>query len=292
VAEVLQLQARLRPVGHLEVRRLLPAAKRQAVGPFLFFDHFGPEEFEPFNGADIGPHPHIGLSTVTYLFEGSLVHRDSIGSVQPIEPGAINWMTAGRGIAHSERTPPELRTVRRRAHGLQLWAGMPKALEDGEPGFSHTASSAIPADERERAQVRVLVGRAWGMESPVTPVSETLYLDISLPAGGRLDIPELAQERALYAVDGTYQLEGKRIAPYAMAVLPAADTVRVEAETPARIMLIGGEPLDGPRFIWWNFVSSKRETIRAAAAEWSAHQTPRIEGETDWVPLPNSSLPL
>ena len=141
-------------------------------------------------------------------------------------------------------------------------------------------------------QVRVLVGRAWGMESPVTPVSETLYLDISLPAGGRLDIPALAQERALYAVDGTYQLEGKRIAPYAMAVLPAGDTVRVEAETPARVMLIGGEPLDGPRFIWWNFVSSKRETIRVAAAEWSAHQTPRIEGETDWVPLPNLSLPL
>ena len=130
------------------------------------------------------------------------------------------------------------------------------------------------------------------MESPVTPVSETLYVDVSLPAGGRLDIPALAQERALYAVDGAYQLEGKRIAPYAMAVLPAGDTVRVEAETPARLMLIGGEPLDGPRFIWWNFVSSKRETIRAAAAEWSAHQTPRIEGETDWVPLPNSSLPL
>ena len=291
VAELLLLQARMRPVGHLEVRRLLPAAKRQSVGPFLFFDHFGPEEFEPFKGADIGPHPHIGLSTVTYLFEGNLVHRDSIGSVQPIEPGAINWMTAGRGIAHSERTPPELRAVPRRAHGLQLWAGMPKALEDGKPGFAHTASSAIPAGEREDAQVRVLVGRAWGMESAVTPVSETLYVDISLPAGGGLEIPALAAERALYAVEGAYQLNGKRVAPYVMAVLPAGDTVRVQAETPARVMLIGGEPLDGPRFIWWNFVSSKRETIRAAAAQWSAHQTPRIEGETDWVPLPSSSLP-
>jgi redox-sensitive bicupin YhaK (pirin superfamily) len=291
VAELLLLQARMRPVGHLEVRRLLPAAKRQSVGPFLFFDHFGPEEFEPFKGADIGPHPHIGLSTVTYLFEGNLVHRDSIGSVQPIEPGAINWMTAGRGIAHSERTPPELRAVPRRSHGLQLWAGMPRALEDGKPGFAHTASSAIPAGEREDAQVRVLVGRAWGMESPVTPVSETLYVDLSLPAGGGLEIPALAAERALYAVDGAYQLNGKRVAPYVMAVLPAGETVRVQAETPARVMLIGGEPLDGPRFIWWNFVSSKRETIRAAAAQWSAHQTPRIEGETDWVPLPSSSLP-
>src|SRR6267143_6334997 len=208
VADVLVLPARMRPVGHLEVRRLLPAAKRQSVGPFLFFDHFGPVEFEPGRGADIGPHPHIGLSTVTYLFEGSLVHRDSIGSVQPIEPGAINWMTAGRGIAHSERTPPEQRALRRRAHGLQLWAGMPKALEDGEPAFTHTDKPAIPEERSERAQVRVLVGRAWGMESPVRPVSETLYVDISLPAGGRFDIPPLASERALYAVEGSYRLEG------------------------------------------------------------------------------------
>ena len=175
---------------------------------------------------------------------------DSIGSVQNIEPGAINWMTAGRGIAHSERTPPELRGVRRRAHGLQLWAGMPKALEDGEPSFTHTDKPAIPEDEREHAHIRVLVGRGWGMESPVRPVSETLYVDISLPAGGRFDIPPLASERALYAVAGAYRLEGTRMEPYAMAVLPAGDTVRVEAETPARVMLIGGEPLDGPRFIW------------------------------------------
>jgi redox-sensitive bicupin YhaK (pirin superfamily) len=290
VTAALILQPRLRPVGHLEVRRLLPAAKRQSVGPFLFFDHFGPEEFEPFKGADIGPHPHIGLSTVTYLFEGNLVHRDSLGSVQPIEPGAINWMTAGRGIAHSERTPPEQRALRRRAHGLQLWAGMPKALEDGEPDFAHTPRSAIPADQRDDAQVRVLVGRAWGMESPVAPVSETLYLDMSLPAGGGLEIPALAMERALYAVEGGYHLQGKRIEPHAMVVLPAGDTVRVQAETAARAMLIGGEPLDGPRFIWWNFVSSKRKTIRAAAVEWSEHQTPRIEGETDWVALPSDSF--
>jgi redox-sensitive bicupin YhaK (pirin superfamily) len=281
----------MREVGRSQVRRLLPAAKRQAVGPFLFFDHFGPEELEPFRDNDVRPHPHIGLSTVTYLFEGRIVHRDSIGSVQAIEPGAVNWMTAGRGIAHSERTPPELRSVRRRAHGLQLWAGMPRALEDAEPSFAHTDAPAIPADEREQAQVRVLVGRAWGMESPVAPVSETLYVDISLPAGGRLDIPPLASERALYAVDGAYELQGKRIEPYAMVVLPAGDTVRVEAETPARVMLIGGEPLDGPRFIWWNFVSSRREQITAAASEWSAHQTPRIEGETEWIPLP-SSLPF
>src|SRR2546425_5418977 len=240
----------MREVGQSQVRRLLPAEKRQAVGPFLFFDHFGPEELEPFRDNDVRPHPHIGLSTVTYLFEGRIVHRDSIGSVQAIEPGAVNWMTAGRGIAHSERTPPELRGVRRRTHGLQLWAGMPKALEDAEPSFAHMDALAIPADEREQAQVRVLVGRAWGMESPVTPVSETLYVDISLPAGSGLDIPALAAERALYAVEGAYRLRGKRMEPYAMVVLPAGGTVRVEAETPARGMLIGGEPLHRPRVIW------------------------------------------
>ncbi len=222
----------MREVGHFQVRRLLPAAKKQAVGPFLFFDHFGPEELEPFSDSDVGPHPHIGLSTVTYLFEGKLVHRDSIGSVQDIEPGAVNWMTAGRGIAHSERTPPELRGARRRAHGLQLWAGMPKALEDAQPSFAHTGNPAIPEEEREHARVRVLVGRGWGMESPVTPVSETLYVDISLPAGGRFDIPPLASERALYAVAGAYRLEGTRMEPYAMAVLPAGDTVRVKRRPP------------------------------------------------------------
>jgi redox-sensitive bicupin YhaK (pirin superfamily) len=231
----------MREVGQSQVRRLLPAAKRQAVGPFLFFDHFGPEELEPFRDNDVRPHPHIGLSTVTYLFEGRILHRDSIGSVRSIEPGAVNWMTAGRGIAHSERTPPELRGLRRRTHGLQLWAGMPKALEEREPSFAHTGKPAIPEDESEHASVRVLVGRAWGMESPVMPVSETLYVDISLPAGGRLDIPPLASERALYAVDGACRLQDKSMEPYVMAVLPAGDTVRVEADAPARVMLIGGE---------------------------------------------------
>src|SRR3989475_981789 len=291
VTEVLILRPRMREVGHLQVRRLLPAAKRQAVGPFLFFDHFGPVELEPFSDADIGPHPHIGLSTVTYLFEGKLVHRDSIGSVQDIEPGAVNWMTAGRGIAHSERTPPELRGARRRAHGLQLWAGMPKALEDREPSFTHTDNPAIPEEEREHANVRVLVGRAWGMESPVTPVSETLYVDLSLPAGGRFDIPPVAPERALYAVAGAYRLEGTRMEPYAMVVLPAGDTVRVGAETPARVQALGRGPPHGARLLLGDFLSPRGGGVTEEAPPWSAHQTPRIEGEKDWMPLPRS-LPL
>ena len=284
MADVLILRARLRPVGGSQVRRLLPAAKKQAVGPFLFFDHFGPEEREPYSDSDVRPHPHIGLSTVTYLFEGKMLHRDSISSVQAIEPGAINWMTAGRGVAHSERTPPELAGVRRRTHGLQLWAGLPRAREDDEPGFAHTPADAIPED----GTIRVLIGRGWGMESPVVPVSETLYVDTALPAGGMFDIPALAAERAVYGVDGNYSLQGTRIEPYTMAVLPTGDAVRIEAEAPARVVLIGGEPLDGPRFIWWNFVSSSRSRIKAAAAEWDAHHAPRIPGETEWVPLPGS----
>jgi redox-sensitive bicupin YhaK (pirin superfamily) len=270
------------------VRRLLPAAKKQAVGPFLFFDHFGPEEHEPFADYDVRPHPHIGLSTVTYLFEGAMVHRDSIGSVQAIEPGAINWMTAGHGIAHSERAPEELKSKRRRAHGLQLWAGLPKSHEDGTPGFGHTPGEAIPEDERGGARIRMLIGRGWDIESPVVPISETLYVDIALPAGGALDIPPLAAERAVYSVDGRYSLQRKSMEPYAMAVLPAGETVRLETQAPARVVLIGGEPLDGPRFIWWNFVSSSRERIVAAAAQWDANHTPRIPGETEWVPLPGS----
>jgi redox-sensitive bicupin YhaK (pirin superfamily) len=284
VADVLILRSRLRPVGGSQVRRLLPAAKKQAVGPFLFFDHFGPEELEPWRDTDVRPHPHIGLSTVTYLFEGKMLHRDSIGSVQAIEPGAINWMTAGRGIAHSERTPEALKATRRRTHGLQLWAGLPRTREEDEPGFAHTPGDAIP----EEGNIRVLIGRAWGMASPVVPMSETLYVDIALPAGGTLDIPALAAERAVYGVDGAYSLQGTRMEPYTMAVLPTADTVRIEAEKPARVVLIGGEPLDGPRFIWWNFVSSSRERIVAAAREWEANHTPRIPGETEWVPLPGS----
>jgi hypothetical protein len=288
MADVLILRSRLRDVGNSQVRRLLPAARKQAVGPFLFFDHFGPEDLEPFSDHDVRPHPHIGLSTVTYLFEGRMIHRDSIGSVQPIEPGAINWMTAGRGIAHSERAPPELAGKRRRTHGLQLWAGLPKTFEEREPGFAHTARGAIPEQEREGALVRMLIGRGWGMESPVVPMSETLYVDIALPAGGRLDIPPLAVERAVYSVEGSYSLHGRRMEPHVMAVLPAGDTVRLEAEMPARVMLIGGEPLDGSRFIWWNFVSSSRERIVEAASQWAAHQSPRIPGETEWIPLPGS----
>jgi redox-sensitive bicupin YhaK (pirin superfamily) len=287
---VLTLKARDRNIGPFQVRRLLPAAQRQAVGPFLFFDHFGPLELARSADIDVRPHPHIGLATVTYLFEGAMVHRDSVGSVQAIEPGAINWMTAGRGIVHSERAPAEVANQPQRTHGLQLWTGLPRAREEAEPSFSHTPASRIPQLALGNAHVRVLVGRAWGAESPVATIMETLYLDISLPANGELAIPPLAAERALYGVDHAFEVDGTACEPHIMAVLEAGATVRVGAGTPARMVLIGGEPLDGHRFIWWNFVSSRKERIAEAADLWAKQQMGRIPGETEWIPLPEQSF--
>src|SRR5262245_441970 len=286
MASVLTLKARDRPIGPFSVRRLLPAAQRQAVGPFLFFDHFGPLESARAREIDVRPHPHIGLATVTYLFEGAMEHRDSAGFVQRIEPGAINWMTAGHGIVHSERAPAELADKPQRTHGLQLWTGLPRAREEAEPSFAHTPASRIPSLTRGNARVRVLVGRAWGAESPVATLMETLYLDIALPPGGELVIPPLAPERALYGVDQPFEIDGTACEPHAMAVLEAGATVRVSASVPARMVLIGGEPLDGHRFMWWNFVSSSKEKIAEAAELWEKQQMGRIPGETEWIPLP------
>lgn len=283
---LLALPARIRNIGAFHVRRVLPAAQRQAVGPFLFFDHFGPFDVAPDEDHDVRPHPHIGLATVSYLFEGAIMHRDSVGSVQRIEPGAINWMTAGRGIVHSERRPPDLAGRPYRMHGLQLWTALPAASEETAPSFAHTPASAIPSLTLGSARVRVLVGRAWGVESPVSTHSETLYLDIELSAGAELAIPALAAERALYGVDNAFQVDGHTLAPQVMAVLDPGTTVRVRAGVPARLVLIGGAPLDGPRFIWWNFVSSRKERIAEVAAKWEQQQMPRIPGETEAIPLP------
>ena len=284
----LTLEPRLREVGGGQVRRLLPAARQRSVGPFVFFDHFGPEDLEPFEDRDVRPHPHIGLSTVTYLFEGRMVHRDSIGSVQRIEPGAINWMTAGRAIAHSERTPPELTGERRRTHGLQLWTGLPRAMEESDPGFAHSPAASIPAEKHGNVEVRTLIGRAWGMESPVVPSSETLYLDIALPASGRIDIPALAAERAVYGVDSPFAIDGTPLGAFAMAILEPGKTVTLSSEAPARVVVIGGAPLDGPRFMWWNYVSSRRDLIIEAARQWERDHTPRIPGESEWITQPGA----
>lgn len=271
--------------GGFTVRRLLPAAQRQAVGPFLFFDHFGPITAQPSDNHDVRPHPHIGLATVTYLFEGAMMHRDSTGVTQRIEPGAINWMTAGRGIVHSERTPDDLKTITRRSHGLQLWAALPVAHEEDAPSFSHTPASAIPSLRVQGVSVRVLIGSAFGLSSPVPTLSPTLYIDMVLPAAGTLTVPNAAQERALYSVDNPFTLDGEPVPAGVMVVLAEGQEPTLRAEQGARVMLIGGEPL-GHRFMWWNFVSSRKERITQAGDDWAAQRFERVPGETEFIPLP------
>lgn len=271
--------------GGFLVRRLLPSARRQAVGPFLFFDHFGPTVAGPADNHDVRPHPHIGLATVTYLVEGAMLHRDSTGAVQRIEPGAINWMSAGRGIVHSERTPDELRGVVRRSHGLQLWCALPAGDEDGEPSFVHTPAAAIPGVAVGGATVRVLVGEAFGARSPVATRSPTLYLDLECAPGTSLVLPAAAEERALYAVDAPFALDGVEVAPHRLAVLEPGSMPTLATAGAARLVLVGGTPL-GPRFISWNFVATTREKIRAAEDAWDAQTFPKVPGETEFIPLP------
>ncbi|AOG23149.1 pirin family protein [Acidovorax sp. RAC01] len=273
--------------GGFTVRRLLPAARQRSVGPFLFFDHFGPVRVEPGASHDVRPHPHIGLATVTYLFSGAILHRDSLGSVQEIEPGAINWMTAGRGIVHSERRPPRLDHQPYVNHGIQLWAALPRDREEVEPAFVHTPASAIPHVQVDAASVRVLVGEAFGAVSPVATLSSALYLDVELPAGASLDLPALAQEMAVYAVDARVQLDGQTLDPGELAVLEPGNATSLRAGADAaRMMVVGGDALDGPRHIWWNFVSTRKERIALAAQQWEAQAMGQIPGEQEWIPLP------
>jgi redox-sensitive bicupin YhaK (pirin superfamily) len=271
--------------GGFTVRRLLPSAVRQAVGPFIFFDHFGPVEAGPADNHDVRPHPHIGLATLTYLFEGAIQHHDSSGVSQRIEPGAINWMTAGRGIVHSERTPADLRSQQRRSHGLQLWLALPAADEEMAPSFVHTPAAAIPEIEVGGARLRVLVGEAFGARSPVAARSPTLYLDIALGAGDAFPLPP-ALERAVYVVEGDAQLDGEDIPPGRMVVLAEGDEPMLSADAAARVVLIGGAPL-GPRHIWWNFVSTRPERIVQAADDWAAQRLGSVPGETEFIPLPD-----
>jgi len=272
--------------GGFVVRRYLPAAAKQAVGPFIFFDHFGPVDVPVDADHDVRPHPHIGLATVTYLFEGAMEHRDSLGTLQRIEPGAINWMTAGRGIVHSERTPKDLVGVPHRTHGLQLWAALPVAHEEDEPSFAHTPAAAIPELEVDGAKVRVLIGSAFGRSSPVKTFSQTLYLDVSLKAGQQLGLSGLPAEAALYPVSGSVDIDGAPVPQNTMALLDTSKSQRVNAGTDAQFVIIGGEPLDGHRFLFWNFVSSSKERLIKAADDWEAQRFDKVPGETEFIPLP------
>lgn len=272
--------------GGLLVRRYLPSAVKQAVGPFIFFDHFGPVDVPLDADHDVRPHPHIGLATVTYLFEGAMDHHDSLGTFQRIEPGAVNWMTAGRGIVHSERTPKDLVGKPHRTHGLQLWAALPVAYEEVEPGFCHTPASAIPELEVDGAKVRVLIGSAFGQTSPVETYSQTLYLDVLLPAGHTLALDQLPAEAAIYPISGDVEVDGAKAELHNMALLDTTSTQHVKANSDARLVVIGGEPLDGHRFMYWNFVSSRKERIAQAADDWEAERFTPVPGETDRIPLP------
>ncbi|MES3010519.1 MAG: pirin family protein [Pseudomonadota bacterium] len=277
--------------GGFMVRRLLPDAKRRAVGPFVFFDHFGPVTVTPGAGHDVRPHPHIGLATVTYLFEGAIQHRDNLGYNQTIAPGAINWMTAGRGIVHSERRPDELRQTTSVNHGIQLWVALPQAHEEDEPSFVHTPASAIPEVATGGAQVRVLVGSAFGQTSPVQAFANTVYLDVQLDAGAVLELPALAEELALYTVDAGVVVNGEAVPDHRLVVLSPGAASRIEATNAARLMVLGGDALDAPRFVWWNFVSSRKERIVQAAQDWEAQRMGQIAGETEFIPLPKQPLP-
>jgi redox-sensitive bicupin YhaK (pirin superfamily) len=281
----LLIESREKDIGGFTVRRLLPHAKQRLVGPFIFFDHMGPVQFAPGQGIDVRPHPHINLATVTYLFEGAFMHRDSLGSEQLIEPGAINWMTAGSGIVHSERTPSELRKAGSRAHGLQLWVALPRLHEETPPSFDHYPVSMLPVIEQGGAIIRVLAGRAYGAVSPVRTHSPLIYLDIELPAGRCLLLPDEYNERAMYVVSGEAVLNGQRLKQQQMAVLNSAPA-EIQALHTSRIMLIGGEPLDGGRYIWWNFVSSRKERIEQAQLDWKSGRFAPVPGETDFIPLP------
>src|SRR4249919_1305118 len=275
-------------VGHFAVRRALPHVNRRMVGPFIFFDHFGPAEFRAGSGLDVRPHPHIGLATVTYLFDGEIMHRDSLGTAVAIKPGEVNWMTAGRGIVHSERTRPERRIDHEPIHGLQMWVALPVAKEEMEAGFAHHETAEFPTVQDASKNVRVVVGSLYGASSPVPTVHETIFGDVHLKAGTALPLDANHEERAIYVIDGTVDISGDKFEAGRLLVFRPGDTVTITAETDTHFVIVGGAPMDGPRHIWWNFVSSRKERIEQAKAEWKAGHFGKVPGdEIEFIPLPD-----
>ena len=273
-------------LGDFAVRRLLPAASVKLVGPFIFFDHMGPADFAPGRGIDVRPHPHIGLATVTYLFEGRILHRDSLGSVQSIAPGDVNWMVAGSGIVHSERTSPEDRQHARRLHGIQSWIALPKAHETTAPSFLHIDKSRLPVIRRDGVEMRLIAGTAFGERAPTPTFSEMFYLGVEMSAGSVFELPAEHAQRGIYVVEGDVTIDGTALAPYHMATYSNDATLTIRAATVARVMLLGGAPLDGERLIWWNFVASSPQMIDTAKERWRKQDYPPVPGETEFIPLP------
>ena len=284
---ILQLvHARQRDLGGFVVRRVLPAEGHPMVGPFIFFDHLGPTEFEPGSGIDVRPHPHIALATVTYLFAGSLEHRDSLGNVREIRPGDVNWMTAGRGIAHSERTPQLARAAGEKVHGIQSWVALPDGHEDVEPDFTHYPAALLPQRVVDGATLSVIAGEALGLRSPVATLWPTLYVHARFAAGATLAMPMEHQERAVYVVHGELAVGDTLVTAGQLAVLTPGSEVGLRANGETRAMLLGGDRFPTPRFIWWNFVASSRDRIEQAKQRWAKREFAAVPGETEFIPLP------
>jgi hypothetical protein len=280
---------RARDIGGFEVRRVLPSPQWRSVGPFVFFDQMGPAELAPGRGIDVRPHPHIGLATVTYLFAGTIVHRDSLGTVQSIEPGAVNWMTAGRGIVHSERSDGELRKRRQELYGIQIWVALPREHEEADPDFKHYPAEALPLIKGEGKTLRVIAGSLFGETSPVKTFSALFYGDATFRPGASLSIGSQYEERAIYLLEGTVKIAGQPFEPGRLLIFSSGDEVDVHAGSTARLLLFGGEPLDGPRHVWWNFVSSSRERIEQAKEDWKDGRFAPVPGDAEFIPLPEES---
>jgi redox-sensitive bicupin YhaK (pirin superfamily) len=274
-------------LGGFVVRRVLPSVTRQMVGPFIFFDHMGPVQFAPGQGIDVRPHPHIALATVTYLFSGSLEHRDSLGSVREIRPGDVNWMSAGRGIAHSERSPRAARAAGDHVHGIQSWVALPDGQEDGEPSFVHYPAATLPTHMSGGVESTLIVGEAFGLRSPVATLWPTLYAHLRFAPDAVLDLPPDDIERAVYLAEGEIDADGTLLRAGQLAVLEPGKIVTLRAVGGARVMLLGGERFPTPRHLWWNFVASSQQRIEDAKQRWERREFPAVPGDSEFIPLPN-----
>jgi redox-sensitive bicupin YhaK (pirin superfamily) len=282
---IVVINAKSRDIGGFPVRRALPAIERRMVGPFIFLDQMGPTRLAPGQRLDVRPHPHIGLSTMTYLLAGEILHRDSLGTVQMIRPGAINWMTAGSGIAHSERTPKEI-DAGGTLSGIQFWVALPKSHEEMAPAFLHLEANALPVLDERNVSARVIAGEAFGVRSSLDAPHPMICVDIAMAAGGHFELPADYEEQALYMANGEIELGGVRYGEGQLLILPNKARCSIRAISGARLMLLGGEPMDGPRHIWWNFVSSSKDRIEQAKQDWKLSRFPEVPGETEYIPLP------
>jgi redox-sensitive bicupin YhaK (pirin superfamily) len=274
--------------GGFKVQRALPSVQRRSVGPFVFVDHFGPTLLRAGTGLDVRPHPHIGLATVTYLFDGEVMHRDSLGSVQLIRPGEVNWMIAGRGIVHSERTAPERRLADSNLYGMQIWVALPRAQEETAPSFQHYPAAALPSIEADGTALRLIAGSLFGERSPVATLSDMFYAEVKLTSGAALPLSTEHEQRAIYILAGRVELDGQLFEPGQLIVLRAGLPVALRAAAPAHILLLGGAPLDGERHVWWNFVSSSKERIDQAKADWLESRFGSVPGDDEFIPLPET----